>query len=217
MRCYNWNKIRLQCGRISSPRVYLKRVFARKYRAWWFNAENENAVFFKFTHRVAVCSSVAILPTKEKAAILDMSHCLLLPPAGVYTQLCIQRWVARLWKLLPPPQKCESIPPYKLTLTTTKSPVIPDTLLGCQSHWICQNNCLTTGFCEAEDKAEPLNKNQIHNPHCLHTSCILSISPTFQAHPNTGSYPSNHLQYRYQDQYPLFFFFLLFHYLFKNN
>lgn len=152
---------------------------------------------------------------KEKAAILAMSRCLLLPPAGVYTQLCIQRWVARLWKLLPRPQKYESIPPYRLTLTTTKSPVIPYTLLGCQSYWTCQNNCLTTGFCEAEDKAEPLNKNQINKPTAFSHRAFLSVSPTFQARPNTGSYSSNHLQNPSQNQYTQYF--LLFHYLLKNN
>lgn len=157
----------------------------------------------------ATNSSVAILLRKEKAAILAMSRCLLLPPAGVYTQLCIQRWVARLWKLLPRPQKYESIPPYRLTLTTTKSPVIPYTLLGCQSYWTCQNNCLTTGFCEAEDKVEPLNKNQIHKPTAFSHRAFLSVSPTFQARPNTGSYSSNHLQNWSQDQYTQYFYYFI--------
>lgn len=56
MKRYNWNKIRLQCGRISCPTVYLTHVFVRKYGAWWFNAENENGVvFFKFTRRYCMC------------------------------------------------------------------------------------------------------------------------------------------------------------------
>lgn len=105
-----------------------------------------------------------------------MSPCLLLPPAGVYTQLHVQWWVVRLWKLLPRPQKYESIRPYRLTLTITKSPVIPDTLLGCQSRWTCQIKCLTTGFCEAEDKVEPLNKNQMHNPTAFIHLAFPSIS-----------------------------------------
>lgn len=129
----------------------------------------------------ATNSSVAILRTKEKAAILNTSCCLLLPPAGVYTQLCIQRCCQAL-KIVVPATEYKSIPPYRLTLTTTKSPVIPDTLLGCQSYWTCQNNCLTTGFCEAEDKAEPLNKNQIHRPTVfIHVAFFLSPPPSRSA------------------------------------
>lgn len=97
----------------------------------------------------------------------------------------------RALKLLPRPQKYESIPPHRLSLTTTKSPVIPDTLLGCQSYWTCQNNCLTTGFCEAEDKAKPLNKKHVHNPNAF-KNLAFSPSPTQLQPPlNTVSYLSN--------------------------
>lgn len=79
------------------------------------------------------------------------------------------------------------------TLTTTKSPAIPDTLLGCQSCRTCQNSYLTTGFCEAEDKAEPLNKNQIHNPTAfIHLAFPPSPSPSRPV--QASSYSSNHLQ-----------------------
>lgn len=98
------------------------------------------------------------------------------PSRSVHTALhsAVGCWAL---KLLPLPQKYESIPQYRPTLTTTKSPVIPGTLLGCQSYWSCQNNCLTTGFCEAEHKAEPLNKNQIHKPNAF-IHLAFPLSPT---------------------------------------
>lgn len=97
------------------------------------------------------------------------------------------------------------------TLTTTKSPAIPDTLLGSQSCRTCQNSYLTTGFCEAEDKAEPLNKNQIHNPIAFtHLAFPLSPSPS-----RLALTPPTIFNLYSQDQDRQGF--LLFHYLLKNN
>lgn len=92
-----------------------------------------------------------------------MSH----PP---YESMCLLCFVFTGWsqcdqplKSLNQPQRYESIPPNILPLTTTKSPVIPDTLLRCQSCWPSQRNCLTVSPCEAEDKAKLLNEIQAHN------------------------------------------------------
>lgn len=72
----------------------------------WFKTENESRFVPNFIDRhiiVAVAqfvcatnSSLDSLQTKEKAAILGMSPYCILPLAGVYMQLYMQRRVARL-------------------------------------------------------------------------------------------------------------------------
>lgn len=69
----------------------------------WFKTENKNRYVHCLAHNCssgavacATKSSLDSLQTKEKAAILGMSCYCLFPPAGVYTQLYMQRRVARL-------------------------------------------------------------------------------------------------------------------------
>lgn len=138
-------------------------------------------------------SSVAILRTKGKAAILDTRLCLLSSPCKSARAALHLAVSCQALKIVAPATEVWIYFSVQATLTTTKSPAIPDTLLGCQSCRTCQNSYRTTGFCEAEDKAEPLNKSQIHNPTAfIHLAFPLSPSPSRPV--QAGSYSSNHLQ-----------------------
>lgn len=197
MRRYNWNKIRLQCGWTLCPTVYLTLFFVRKYPAWWFNAESENGVLFlKFIH--GYC---AVMCHKEQrghpANKRKGSHSRHKPLPSLFPlQECTALHLAvscQALKIVAPATEVWIYFSVRATLTTTKSPAIPDTLLGCQSRRSCQNSYRTTGFCEAEDKAEPLNKNPIHNPTAfIHLAFPLSPSPSRPV--QAGSNSSNHLQ-----------------------
>lgn len=91
-------------------------------------------------------------------------------------------------KSLNQPQRNESIPPNILQLTTTKSPVIPDTLLRCQPCWPSQRICLTMSPCEAEDKANLLNEIQAHNSNA---SVHLTFPPSLSNPPTPNTVKSS--------------------------
>lgn len=198
MRRYNWNKIRLQCGWTLCPTVYLTLFFVRKYPAWWFNAENENGVLFlKFIH--GYCAVMCHKeqrghPANKRKGSHSRHKALPSPSLCKSARAALHLAVScQALKIVAPATEVWIYFSVQATLTTTKSPAIPDTLLGCQSCRTCQNSYRTTGFCEAEDKAEPLNKNQIHNPSAfIHLAFPLSPSPSRPV--QAGSYSSNHLQ-----------------------
>lgn len=102
-------------------------------------------------------------------------------------------------KSLNQPQRYESIPPNILPLTTTKSPVIPDTLLRCQSCWPSQS--LTVSPCEAEDKAKLLNEIQAHNSNA---SVHLTFPPSLSNPPSSTQSNPAHLQARPHTDSPSF-------------
>lgn len=80
------------------------------------------------------------------------------------------------------------MPPKTLTLTTIKSPLIPDTLLRCQSCRSSQRNCATMSPCEAEDKASLLNEIQVHNSNA---SVHLTFLPSLSNPPTQWSRPAS--------------------------
>lgn len=117
----------------------------------------------------------------------------LLHPAGMHTFILL--CVHHLEPVLPQPLKSsnqpeqhKSIPPNILTLTTSKSPLIPDILLRCHSSWSSQRNSLTKSSCEAEDKANLLNEIQVHDSS---SSVYLTFPPSPSNPPSQSMQPTS--------------------------